>query len=635
MEIVVILPSWKHLFPGLFLFLGMGRLVRPTRSVATGKTEFIGPLEQLFLNIAVTEGELQDAHRMLEDKSSLESPEQLPVKYTHREVKPTWVLSHLAALTPFSNHNQSPRNMYQCQMLKQTMGTPFHNHNFRTDNKVYRILNPQKPLLRTDMYNEAGFDLHPSGTNAIVAVVTYTGYDMEDAMIINKASYERGFKQGAVYKTKIIDAAPKEVSGESRKRYYFSNIRPVKRGEDVQRVCTVVNDMNVYKLGDDGVPAIGTYLLHGDPLYCVINSESGTAKVHNHEDQEPAYVEQVTWCDNLGSRRVSIRIRMVRNPVVGDKFASRHGQKGVMSILWPQEDMPFTETGITPDILFNPHGFPSRMTIGMLIESIGGKAAAVEGNSTGNCTTFRQYEGHYDGENNEKDSFLDKGRSRPPPQGPGPEAAEYFGRTLLRHGFQRLGQERMYSGIHGTELETDIFIGVVYYQRLRHMVAEKAQVRARGPIDKVTNQPVKGRARHGGIRFGEMERDSLLAHGAAFLLHDRLMRSSDYDIGFVCPLCGSVISPQASAYRQTTLATKRPQRGEPWECPPCTRKLKKPVRCDPVPIPVVFRYLACEMASMNVKIQINLADRAREVSLSSLQIKDERPVKIEKRTRGA
>merc|ERR1719379_2281707 len=133
----------------------------------------------------------------------------------------------------------------------------------------------------------------------------------------------------------------------------------------------------------------------------------------------------------------------------------------------------------------------------------------------------------------------------------GPVAAEYFGKCLAKHGFQRLGTERMYSGIHGTEMETEIFIGLVYYQRLRHLVSEKAQVRARGPVDKKTMQPVKGRKKHGGIRFGEMERDSLLAHGTAFLLHDRLMRCSDYDIGYVCPGCGSILTPQAHANKQT------------------------------------------------------------------------------------
>jgi len=170
-------------------------------------------------------------------------------------------------------------------------------------------------------------------------------------------------------------------------------------------------------------------------------------------------------------------------------------------------------------------------------------------------------------------------------------------------------------------METEIFLGVVYYQRLRHMVAEKAQVRARGAVDKVTMQPVKGRKKHGGIRFGEMERDSLLAHGASFLLHDRLMRSSDYDIGFVCPNCGSVLTPQANTHmRAGTVSQPTTQwktAGEPWECPPCSKKAGKVVYCHPMPVPWVYRYLSCEMAAMNIKMQVRLTNRGREASLSS------------------
>lgn len=179
----------------------------------------------------------------------------------------------------------------------------------------------------------------------------------------------------------------------------------------------------------------------------------------------------------------------------------------------------------------------------------------------------------------------------------------------------------MYSGIHGTELDTEIFVGVVYYQRLRHLVSDKAQVRARGPCDPVTTQPVKGRKKHGGIRFGEMERDSLLAHGASFLLHDRLMRCSDHDVAYVCPLCGSVLSPQANAPKLQSPQERpggRSQEGEPWECPPCSKRTKRLVRCHPMAIPTVFRYLACELAAMNVKVQVNVKDRGREVSLSSI-----------------
>lgn len=212
---------------------------------------------------------------------------------------------------------------------------------------------------------------------------------------------------------------------------------------------------------------------------------------------------------------IGYTIRYSRNPVIGDKFSSRHGQKGVLSVLWPQEDMPFTEQGIVPDIIINPHAFPSRMTIGMLVESIAGKSGSNSGEFK-QVKTFEKYEDD--------------------------DVVQYFGQELLKQGYNYYGTETMYSGIFGDQMKVDIFLGVVYYQRLRHMVSDKSQARATGPYDVLTHQPVKGRKKQGGIRFGEMERDSLLAHGAAFCLNDRLMKCSDYSEGYVCRKCGSILS---------------------------------------------------------------------------------------------
>jgi len=611
MEILLATRSWGQLFTGLFLFLGPGRVIRPVRNLRFETTEWIGPMEQLFLNVSVLRAEKQAADQILDGEKHLdELPEQLPLRFTHEELKPTELFSTLAALTPFSNHNQSPRNMYQCQMLKQTMATPYHNHDWRPDNKVFRVWCPQSPLVRTEMYDTVDCDEHPIGTNAVVAVITYTGYDMEDAMIINKQSYERGFGHGVVYKTKIIDACDKHATPEEMALATFSNLK-LQGAEVMGRMSEELND--------DGFPPIGTYLTQGSPMYCVMDAY-GKSTIHTYQDDEPSYVEQVVrlhggdfaGCDPF--RKVVMKLRYTRNPVVGDKFSSRHGQKGVMSILWPAEDMPWSESGLTPDILFNPHGFPSRMTIGMLIESIAGKTAAMEAKSTADATTFREYKGFYNNGDNEGKPFLDKSVD-------GPMAAEYFGETLKKHGYKRLGTERMYSGIHGTEIETDIFVGVVYYQRLRHLVMDKAQVRARGVTDRLTNQPLKGRKNKGGIRFGEMERDSLLAHGTSFLLHDRLMRSSDFDMAYVCPSCGSVVTPTKNAGGEVMEKQTRSRRwtdpGEAWECKPCSLKQQKIVKCHSMPVPWVFRYLACELASMNVRMDIKVSEKAREMSCSS------------------
>merc|ERR1719460_108494 len=315
-------------------------------------------------------------------------PEQTPIDYSHVEIKPTEMFSCLAALTPFSNHNQSPRNMYQCQMLKQTMGTAYHCHPYRNDNKIYKIQNPQKPIVRTEMYNKVNMDSHPQGTNAIVAVITYTGYDMEDSMIINKMSFERGFGHGIVYKTKIIEAGDKGMDVAQKQQCRFTNLkmhRGAETGEPPQRFCVEKDPMTKkFRINDDGLPEIGTLINNGDPLCCWTTPE-GKPQITRHHDDLPCYVDSVTLVNGEAlpgvirermRTRVMIKLRYPRNPIVGDKFSSRHGQKGVMSRLWPAEDMPFTESGYAPDILFNPHGFPSRMTIGMLLESMAGKAGA-------------------------------------------------------------------------------------------------------------------------------------------------------------------------------------------------------------------------------------------------------------------
>ncbi|CDJ66822.1 DNA-directed RNA polymerase I subunit RPA2, putative [Eimeria necatrix] len=481
----------------------------------------------------------------------------VPVRYDYVELSPTAFLSITAALTPFSNHNQSPRNIYQCQMLKQTMGTPFHSIPYRHDNKAYRLITPQKPLLRTRDYRHIDFDDYPTGVNAVVAVMCYTGFDMEDAMILNKSSVERGLFHGCVYKTKIIDAAPSGSRAQDAEEYQFTNT------SKLGRKC-------IPSLDADGFPTIGAKITQGKTL-CRVQRHTHSTAVQapalqtTYKDDEPAYVDGITLTSapapaeerflktGLKGCRASLRLRSVRKPIIGDKFASRHGQKGILSMLWPHEDMPFSESGIVPDILFNPHGFPSRMTIGMLIESMAGKAAAVHG-AFQDATAFREFkkqektgarwidqEGHHG-------YVLRGGRYRTPEeeveaQEQGDTPVDYFGKALLASGYQYYGKEELYSGVYGMPLTCHIFTGLIYYQRLRHMVTDKAQVRATGPIDSLTHQPVKGRKRHGGVRFGEMERDALIAHGATALLQDRLLHCSDAHRAFCCPCCGSILSP--------------------------------------------------------------------------------------------
>ena len=317
---------------------------------------------------------------------------------THQELDPTNMLSLIASLTPFSDYNQSPRNMYQCQMGKQTMGTPCHSLPHRPDNKLYRLLTPQAPIAQTARHGEYMMDEYPNGTNAVVAVLSYTGFDMEDAMILNKSSYERGFGHASVYKTIKVDIKDEaervgsETKGD-KPRMKFANKkiggRMSSKDVDGSDDVLVSNEQVLYpNLGEDGLPEIGTWVKQGDPLYCVVDELTGRAQTGKHKENENACVQAVRLLgssssdqskSNRGDDKVSITLRIPRNPVIGDKFSSRHGQKGVMSVLWPHTDMPFSESGISPDVIINPHAFPSRMTIGMLIESMAGKSGALHG----------------------------------------------------------------------------------------------------------------------------------------------------------------------------------------------------------------------------------------------------------------
>lgn len=492
LEIGFVPVSKAGQYPGLYLFSGKSRMMRPVKYLPNGRMDHVGPFEQVYMDVACLPEDVQ------------------PGITTHIEWTPTNVLSVIANLTPFSDFNQSPRNMYQCQMGKQTMGTPSTNIQRRTDNKLYRIQTPQTPVVRPALHDKYGFEGFPNGTNAIVAVISYTGYDMEDAMILNKSAHERGFGYGTVYKSEILD-----LTVEAGTRNASSTTLRFGFGPDVKVTDPIRN-----KLDSDGLCPVGEKVRAGEVIAAYWDEVTGKTKYKKFKGDDFGYIDTIrllpsSESSNAQFNKLQVTMRIPRPPIIGDKFSSRHGQKGVCSQKWPAIDMPFSESGMQPDVIINPHAFPSRMTIGMLVESMAGKAGALHGiREDGTPWTFTENDTPHD----------------------------YFGQQLLQAGYSKLGHEPMYSGITGEELQMDIYLGVVYYQRLRHMVADKFQVRTTGPVDMMTRQPIKGRKRAGGIRFGEMERDALLAHGASYLLQDRLMNCSDYSTSYICRDCGSLIS---------------------------------------------------------------------------------------------
>ena len=598
-EIGYVAPSNGGLYPGLYLFSGPSRMLRPVKYLPLNKIDFVGPFEQQYMHIACL------------------STDIIPSVTTHVEIKPTNIFSILANMTPFSDYNQSPRNMYQCQMAKQAMGTPSTSLMYRTDNKAYLLHTGQTPIARPPLYNAYGLDNYPNGLNAVVAVISYTGYDMDDAMIINKASHERGLGDGCIYKTVLYDIAPKSRgSSKTDIRMLFGYAE----GD------TSIPPEALATLDSDGLPQIGTKITEGSHILAkhtvMLDPESGKLVNHDrrtvyvrYKDAEAAYIDQVrllgTETGDTPCQAISVKYRIPRRPVIGDKFASRHGQKGVCSFLWPSQDMPFSESGIQPDIIINPHAFPSRMTIGMFIESLAGKSGALHGLAQ-DSTPF---------------SFRDE---------PGLTAGDFFGDQLLKAGYNFFGNEPMYSGITGKEFAADIYLGVVYYQRLRHMVSDKFQVRSTGPVNKLTGQPIKGRSRGGGIRVGEMERDSLIAHGCAFLLQDRLMDCSDKQRAWICRQCGMFVGTQMSLNRfemthstsnVNGALTRRAPLAQPSgvvRCRNCARQAqfedssmsiwedgegRRFVGGEDVTVisvPGVLRYLDVELAAMGIKMKFKI-----------------------------
>ncbi|KAL6518573.1 DNA-directed RNA polymerase III subunit 2 [Orobanche gracilis] len=420
---------------------------------------------------------------------------------THIEIEPFTILGVVAGLIPYPHHNQSPRNTYQCAMGKQAMGNIAYNQLSRLDTLIYLLVYPQRPLLTTRTIELVNYDKLGAGQNATVAVMSYSGYDIEDAIVMNKSSLDRGFGRCIVMK-KMTAVLQKYDNGT-----YDHFDGPVKGTEGMQI------------LDDDGLAAPGQTIRTND-IYMNKKTPKSTRAKHNpcmdgtyslYKDTplrysgdkgETAVVDRVVLSsDRNNNLCVKFMIRHTRRPEVGDKFSSRHGQKGVCGTIVQQEDFPFSERGICPDLIMNPHGFPSRMTVGKMIELLGSKAGV-------QCGRF-----HYGSAFGEPSGHADK--------------VETISETLVKHGFNYTGKDFIYSGITGEPLEAYIFMGPIYYQKLKHMVLDKIHARGSGPVAMLTRQPTEGRSRNGGLRVGEMERDCLIAYGASMLIYERLMLSSD------------------------------------------------------------------------------------------------------------
>jgi len=469
---------------------------------AHGVIEYIDPDEQAFSMIA-----MRPKHLL---RNETESRSPYIYKYSHCEIHPSTMFGVLASCIPFPEHNQAPRNTYQCAMGKQAIGIYVTNYQRRMDKTAYVLTYPHRPLVDTRLMQMIQLAEIPSGAPLIVAIMSYTGYNQEDSVLVNQGAIDRGMFSATIYHTEKDE--DKKINGDEEIRCHpdVSKTKGMKFG-------------NYDKLNQRGVMPANTFIENRDIIMGKVipikDNRNDPTKIVKYEDisrvyhtSEECYVDK-SYIDTNGEGYCfcKVRVRAFRKPVIGDKVSSRMGQKGTIGNIIPERDMPFTKDGIRPDIIINPHAIPSRMTIGQLKETLLGKVLVNLG-LFGDGTSFGEYD------------------------------IKDISKELLKVGFEMNGNELLYNGLTGEQIKSDIFIGPVFYQRLKHMVNDKQHSRSIGPMVNFTHQPAEGRSRDGGLRFGEMERDAMVGHGASRFTRGRMYDCSDKYEVHVCRKCGIIAS---------------------------------------------------------------------------------------------
>ena len=498
-----------------------GRILRPIYKVKNNKLLFTREItnkilknelawDDLLTNHSIPESiiEYVDANEQNSILISINSKNlnKNKKKYTHCEIHPSTIFGILASCIPFPEHNQSPRNTYQCAMGKQAMGMYVTNYKNRMDKTAYVQTYTMRPLVDTRIMNIIKLNKIPSGSMVIVAIMSYSGYNQEDSILFNKGSIDRGLFGATIYHTEKDE--DKKIQGDEEIRCKADKTKT--KG---------MKFANYDKLTDKGIIPENTLLENGDIIIGKVvpikENRNDHTKIIKYKDQsrvfrthEESYIDKnYIHRNGEGYTFAKVRTRTYRKPTIGDKFSSRHGQKGTIGLVIPEADMPVNENGVRPDIIINPHAIPSRMTIAQLKETLLGKVL-LELGLFGDGTSF------------------------------GEQSINTICKLLQKLGMEKTGNDILYNGMTGEQLETSIFIGPAFYQRLKHMVNDKAHSRSFGPMVVLTRQPAEGRSRDGGLRFGEMERDCMISHGASRFTKDRIYYSSDSFQVYSCKKCG-------------------------------------------------------------------------------------------------
>ncbi len=494
-----------------------GRVRRPLIVVENGRPklqkEHIEQLKkgEMTWNDLIKEGIIEYLDAEEEENAYIAIKEEdLTPQHTHLELDPALILGLSASFIPYAEFNRGDRVNYGAKMVGQSIGIFSTNFLQRTDSKSNILIYPQKPLVKTHAYIATNYESHPAGTNVTIALIPFEGYNMEDALVFNKASIERGLFWSFMYRTyeaeqKRYTSGQEDVIGIPQ-----PGIRGYS-GEDAYKHLPedgVVNPETAINSDEILIGRVSPlrFLGSADQFITGIENIRETSVRLRHGDS--GIVDRVFITETAdGTKLIKVVVRSLKKPEVGDKFASRYGQKGVIGLIVPAEDMPFTKDGIIPDILFNPHSIPSRMTVGQILEILAGKVVALSGEYVYS-----------------------------PPFNPTPE-------TIIREKLKEYGyedKEVMYDGRTGKMFEHKILIGSSFYQKLDHLVSNKIHARSRGPVALLTKQPTEGRSKEGGLRLGEMEKDVLIAHGAALTLKERF--DSDKTVVPICTECGMAAS---------------------------------------------------------------------------------------------